>query len=128
MSHYLPLNDRFILSQIYKVFMYILHNQDGYFLTKSGDWSDGRELPPLFKTIHRDEAVNQLFETNSKDYNLRISLLECEINSKNMPLIPDEKLPSVLQKPVDSNNLFDNDIFKTEASNITEQNNNVKTL
>lgn len=102
--------------------MYILHNQDGYFLTKSGDWSDGRELAPLFKTIHKDEAMNQLFEANSKDYNLRISILECEINSKKMPLIPDDKLPPVLEKLLDESDLFENKI-----SNITEQNNNVET-
>lgn len=102
--------------------MYILHNQDGYFLTKSGDWSDGRELAPLFKTIHKDEAMNQLFEANSKDYNLRISILECEINSKKMPLIPDEKLPPALEKLLDESDLFENKI-----SNITEQNNNVET-
>lgn len=101
--------------------MYILHNQDGYFLTKSGGWSDGRELPPLFKTIHKDEAINQLFETNSKDYNLRLSLLECEINSKKMPLIPNEKLPPVLQKPADANNNFEDDISENKPSYITEK-------
>ncbi len=88
--------------------MYILHNQDGYFLTKSGDWSDGREPAPLFKTIHKDEAINQLFEVNSKDYNLRISLLECEVNSKNMPLIPAEKLPPVMEASTVSGDMFSN--------------------
>jgi hypothetical protein len=107
--------------------MYILLNQEGYFLTKSGGWSDGRELPPLFKTIHKDEAVNQLFETNSKDYNLRLSLLECEINSKKMPLIPNEKLPPVLQKPVDANNNFENNISESKPSHITEINKNIVT-
>lgn len=107
--------------------MYILHNQDGYFLTKSGDWSDGRELTPLFKTIHKDEAINQLFETNSKDYNLRLSLLECEINSKKMPLIPNEKLPPVLQKPADANNNYEDDISENKPSYITEKNKNVAT-
>jgi hypothetical protein len=105
--------------------MYILHNQDGYFLTKSGDWSDGRELAPLFKTIHKDEAINQLFEANSKDYNLRLSLLECEINSKKMPLIPDDKLPPVRSKPVDDNSVFENNSVAKEVSNITEQHNNL---
>jgi hypothetical protein len=102
--------------------MYILHNQDGYFLTKSGDWSDGRELAPLFKTNYKDEAINQLFEANSKDYNLRISLLECEINSKKMPLIPDEKLPPMLKKPVSANN-----ILEINTPNIAVQDNNIET-
>ncbi|MFT7491427.1 MAG: hypothetical protein ACI80S_001018 [Pseudohongiellaceae bacterium] len=106
--------------------MYILHNQDGYFLTKSGDWSDGRELPPLFKTMHKDEAINQLFETNSKDYKLRLSLLECEINSKKMPLIPDEKLPPVLKKIIDVRYLLEKNLLESEVPRATEQDNNVE--
>lgn len=101
--------------------MYILHNQDGYFLTKSGEWSDGRELPPLFKTIHKDEAINQLFEANSKDYNLRISLLECEINSKKMPLIPDEKLPPVLEKPTDVGDIPINHVADIDAQDTQKE-------
>jgi len=86
--------------------MYILHNQDGYFLTKSGDWADGRELATLYKTIHKDEAINQLFEVNSKDYNLRISLLECEVNSKKQPLIPADKLPPAAEEPATNDDMF----------------------
>jgi hypothetical protein len=101
--------------------MYILHNQYGYFLTKSGTWSDGRELPPLFKTIHKDEAINQLFETNSRDYKLRLSLLECETNSKKMPLIPVEKLPPILQESIDASNLL-----KSESPVVTDQNSSLE--
>jgi hypothetical protein len=106
--------------------MYILHNQDGYFLTKSGEWSDARELGPLFKTIYKDEAINQLFETNSKDYNLRLSLLECEINSKNMPIIPTDKLPPILEKPIDTNIIFDDYELENNSSDIAEQYNHAR--
>ena len=102
--------------------MYILHNQDGYFLTKSGDWVDGRELAPIFKTIHKDEAINQLFEVNSKDHNLRISLLECEVNSKNMPLIPTDKLPPALEVATESGDMFSNNT----TLNTIEPNNNLE--
>lgn len=73
--------------------MFILQNQDGYFLSKSGDWVDGRATNVLFRTTNKDEAVNQLFEVNSQDYSLRINILECEINTKNLPIIPESLLP-----------------------------------
>lgn len=86
--------------------MYILHNQDGYFLTKSGDWADGREVGTLYRTLHKDEAINQLFEVNSKDYSLRISLLKCDANSKKQPLIPADKLPPIAEKLTTNDDMF----------------------
>ncbi|MGH1438921.1 MAG: hypothetical protein ACRBBR_02320 [Cellvibrionaceae bacterium] len=73
--------------------MFILQNQDGYFLSKSGDWVDGREPNTLFRTTHKDEALNQLFESNSKDYSLRITIFDCEASSKKQPIIPEDQLP-----------------------------------
>lgn len=84
--------------------MYIIRNQDGYFLakpglSKCGEWADGREPSYLFRTQYRDEATNQLFETNSKDFSLRLSVVECDTNSKGLPIIPDELLPPPLPIP-----------------------------
>lgn len=76
--------------------MYILQNQDGYFLAKSGQWVDGREPVQLFRTVHNDEAVNQMFETNSRDFSLRISIMTCEVSSKGWPVIPEDQLPPPL--------------------------------
>lgn len=76
--------------------MFILQNQDGYFLSKSGEWLDGREPVALYRTVYKDEAVNQLFETNSQDYNLRINIISCEANPKKIPIIADELLPPPL--------------------------------
>lgn len=73
--------------------LYIIHNQDGYFLGKSGDWLDGSEPTQLFRTLHKDEAVNQLFEANSKDVELRLSLLECPAKNRLIPDIPSDKMP-----------------------------------
>ena len=73
--------------------MYILQNQKGCFLAKSGEWLDGREPARLFKTPHQDEATNQLFEVNSKDISLRITALSCDTSPKGVPIIPNELLP-----------------------------------
>ncbi|MGH1486792.1 MAG: hypothetical protein ACRBCI_11270 [Cellvibrionaceae bacterium] len=76
--------------------MYILQNQEGYFLAKSGEWVDGREPSQLFRAKHHDEAVNQLFEVNSKDFTLRITMMNCETTPKGLPLIPEDQLPPPL--------------------------------
>ena len=73
--------------------MYILQNQQQFFLGKSGEWLDGREPALLFRCEFKDEALNQLFEANSRDHSLRIQLLECEANAKKHPAIPAEALP-----------------------------------
>ena len=78
--------------------LFLIHNQDGYFLGKSGDWLDGREPTQLFRTPHKDEAVNELFEANSKDVELRLSLLECTAKNRLIPTIPQDKMPPPLVK------------------------------
>lgn len=79
--------------------LFLIHNQDGYFLGKSGDWLDGREPTQLFRTLHKDEAVNQLFEANSQNVELRLSLLECPAKNRLIPNIPEDKMPPPILKP-----------------------------
>lgn len=72
---------------------FILKNSEGYFYSKSGEWVDGRDASQLFRCSHRDEALNQLFEVNSKNYELRITIVECQLNSKKHPQLTEEDLP-----------------------------------
>lgn len=85
--------------------LFILQNQDKLFLGRQNNWLDGRDLAALFKTAHKDEAINQMFETSSKDYKQRIKVLSCSANEKGLPVIDPELLPEPLPK-VDKN-LFD---------------------
>ena len=78
--------------------IYVLQNQDKYFLSKNNEWVDGRDLKELFKTPHRDIAVNHLFEVNAHDYQQRIHILDCEITGQNMPVIEEADLPPPLPK------------------------------
>lgn len=78
--------------------LFIIHNQDGYFLGKSGDWLDGREPTQLFRAQHKDEAVNQLFEANHQNVELRLSILECAAKTRLIPDIPAEKMPPPILK------------------------------
>ncbi len=73
--------------------IFLLQNQHKSFLNKQGEWCDGREAASLYRTVHRDEALNQMIEVNSRDYTLRIKILECETNDRGLPLLKDEDLP-----------------------------------
>ncbi|WP_428819536.1 hypothetical protein [Microbulbifer sp. MCCC 1A16149] len=72
--------------------VYVLTNQHQQFLSKSNEWIDGRESTKLFRTEHKDVAINQMFEANTRDVTLRIELLECALDTKKHPQIPADAL------------------------------------
>lgn len=78
--------------------LFILQNQDKLFLGRQNNWLDGRDLAALYKTVHKDEAINQMFEASSKDYRQRIKILSCSANAKGLPQIDPELLPEPLPK------------------------------
>ena len=73
--------------------VFLLQNQHKRLLNKQGEWVDGREANTVFRTPHRDEALNQMIEVNTRDYTLRIKILECTLNERGLPLLKDEDLP-----------------------------------
>ena len=93
--------------------VFILQNQAKLFLGKQNQWLDGRELASLYKTEHKDEAVNQVFEASSKDYTQRIKILSCPVNEKGLPIIDPELMPEPIPKQV-------RDLFDTESTTTDE--------
>lgn len=73
--------------------VFLLQNQHKQLLNKQGEWVDGREANSLYRSVHHDEALNQMIEVNARDYLLRLKILECEINDRGLPLLKDEDLP-----------------------------------
>ncbi|MFI2811228.1 MULTISPECIES: hypothetical protein [Microbulbifer] len=72
--------------------VYVLTNQHQRFLSKSNEWIDGRDAGKLFRSEHKDVAINQMFEANTRDVSLRIELLQCDLNPKGQPQVPEEAL------------------------------------
>ncbi|MFV8780789.1 hypothetical protein ACNKU7_00070 [Microbulbifer sp. SA54] len=72
--------------------VFVLTNQHQQFLSKSNEWIDGRENAKLFRTEYKDVAINQMFEANTRNVSLRIELLECELDSKRQPIVPESAL------------------------------------
>ena len=79
--------------------LFILQNQDKYFLGKDNQWVDGTEPKDLFKTPHRDIAINHLFEVNAHDVEQRIQILACAIEGRSNPVIDPAIMPPPLPKP-----------------------------
>ncbi|WP_347330056.1 hypothetical protein [Marinimicrobium locisalis] len=73
--------------------LYILRNQEGYFLGKQKDWLDGRDRGALYKTPHKDEAVNQMVEISARDFEQRIRVLPCEADEKGLPTLAQDDMP-----------------------------------
>jgi len=77
---------------------FILQNQDSLFYGKSKEWVDGYDANAVYKTAHKDEAVNQMFEITSKDYKQRVKVLACDLNEKGLPIIDSAIMPAPLPK------------------------------
>ncbi len=77
--------------------LFIVRNHNDHYLGKNNEWVDGSEPRALFRSAHRDDAVNSCFEVSSKDPALRARVESCEADSKGLPKI--EVIPG-LEMPV----------------------------
>lgn len=77
---------------------FILQNQDKLFFGKNKEWVDGYDANAVFKTLYKDEAINQMVEVSSKDYTQRVKIINCELNEKGLPVIEADIMPAPLPK------------------------------
>ncbi|MDX1694810.1 MAG: hypothetical protein R3208_13670 [Ketobacteraceae bacterium] len=61
---------------------YVVRNQLGQYLTKKSEWCSGRDASIVFCKPHFDEALNQLFEINTRDIKLRGKVVEVDVEDK----------------------------------------------
>ena len=102
--------------------VYIIQNQDKLFLSKQRTWQDGRELASLYRSPHKDEAVNEMFEANAKDYSQRVKLVQCPLNERGQPQIDPEILPPPLPKANQTQSLaLDSDAADTPEAKPTPE-------
>lgn len=80
--------------------LFVIRNQNNHYLGKQGQWVDGSHRPALFRSEHRDVALNELFEVNIRDFDLRGELISVEMDDKRLPVV--EVLnPIEVVEPVD---------------------------
>lgn len=66
--------------------VFAIKNQHGLYLNKHQEWVDGRDGQSLFRTAHRDEAINTVFEMSSRDIHVRAEVIACALDEKGNPL------------------------------------------
>lgn len=62
--------------------VFIIQNHDQTYLGKQGDWTSGCEASQLFRTHHKDEAINMKVEQSVRNPQLRLSIVTGELNDK----------------------------------------------
>lgn len=62
--------------------VYIIRNQDHLYLDKHGEWVDGSDSHTLFRTPHKDEALNMKVELSVRHPQLRLSLVTGALDEK----------------------------------------------
>jgi hypothetical protein len=62
--------------------VYIIRNQHHLYLNKQGEWVDGSDSHCLFRTAHRDEALNMKVELSVRDPQLRLALVAGALDEK----------------------------------------------
>jgi hypothetical protein len=67
--------------------VFVVVNQQGLFANKHKEWVDGRDAKQLFRSLHKDEALNLVFELSSKDIYLRAEAISVELNDKKQPQV-----------------------------------------
>lgn len=67
--------------------IYVIRNQNRHYLGRHAEWLDGSHVPALFRTEHRDIAVNELVEVNLRDFGLRGEILACEADDSGYPVV-----------------------------------------
>ena len=67
--------------------LYLIQNQASAYLDKQLNWSLIPDPNQLFRTPHKDVALNQLVELNARDISMRAVVVSCEVNEKGLPII-----------------------------------------
>ena len=67
--------------------IYILQRHDQAILDKSLQWSNNPPAADILFTQHKDVALNQLIELNTKNIDLRANIIECTADANGNPTL-----------------------------------------
>lgn len=62
--------------------VFAIKNQHGLYLNKHQEWVDSHDSQSLFRTTHKDEAINTVFEMSSRDIYVRAEVIACAVDEK----------------------------------------------
>ena len=79
--------------------VFAIRNQLGLYLSKHREWVNGADNHSLFRTPHRDEAINTVFEISSHDIYVRAEVIACELDAKSQPIVEIATEPTAVGQP-----------------------------
>ena len=94
--------------------VFVVKNQHGYFASKNKEWECGRDAKLLFRSPHKDEALNIVFELSSRDIYLRAEAISVALDDKQQPVVEVTAPP----KPKPEAEISDQQNEDTEAVNL----------
>jgi hypothetical protein len=62
--------------------VYIIRNQHQLYLDKQGNWVDGSESHQLYRTHHKDEAINTKVELSVRHPELRLTVVPGALDAR----------------------------------------------
>ncbi|HSB96486.1 MAG TPA: hypothetical protein VLC91_08565 [Spongiibacteraceae bacterium] len=74
--------------------VFVVKNQHDLYLSKQQEWVDGTDTQSLYRTRHRDESINTVFEVSSRDIYLRAESVVCEVDAKGNPVLATAEKPT----------------------------------
>jgi hypothetical protein len=89
---------------------YVVVNQHGHFANKHKEWTDGRDNKLIYRSKHKDEALNLVFELSSKDIYLRAQVLPVELDDKMHPIVTPSEVPLASDETATSIDSIANDV------------------
>ena len=73
---------------------FILKNQHDQFLDKHNEWVDQADTGVLYRTIHKDEAINMMVELSVKNADMRLRVVACTLGDRGkLTLKPEDAAP-----------------------------------
>lgn len=67
--------------------IFVIQDQNGRFLSRHHEWVANDREAPLFRTPHRDLALNELFELTARDTELRARVVDVPTGARGTPLV-----------------------------------------
>ena len=75
--------------------VFVIQNAAGQFLDRHGAWVGPEQAASLYRSTHRDLALNELFEATAKYSELRATVVAAPASSRGVPLVADLPPPDI---------------------------------
>ena len=73
--------------------VFVIHNSEGTFLSKQGQWVSPVEASTVWRSPHHDVALNHMIEANAREIMLRLQIMSCPLSERDVPLLDEAVVP-----------------------------------